>query len=67
MIKPHDAQTILALIRKLLDPIIEKKCADCVSFDNGLCRLCKPPERIPEDVLPVGCPEWRFDESKPPF
>lgn len=45
----------------------ETKCADCVSFSAGLCKLCIPPEKIPADILPVGCPEWKFDKSSIPF
>jgi hypothetical protein len=45
----------------------ETKCSDCVNFSAGLCKLCIPPEKIPTDILPVGCQQWKFDKDSIPF
>lgn len=62
MLKPHDKATLIAMLE--LMPTTTP-CSACVYFDNGMCRDAQ--QMIPDDVLPEGCDDFKFDENSPPF
>lgn len=62
MMSPHEKAELLRLIAKIPT---ETKCTDCLSFNSGSCNRCDM--IIPEDVLLVGCNDWKFNDRTPPF
>lgn len=69
MLNPHDKLALINSLKKALEES-EKlptttPCNLCVFFRDGNCSKWK--ERIPPEVIGVGCEEWKFDQFTPPF
>ena len=69
MMNPHEKiegiRVLEAAIAQLQNTQTTTECADCESFDGGVCKRWG--EQIPADTLPTGCDEWVFNPSSPPF
>jgi hypothetical protein len=68
-ITPHEKQVLVGLLNHLTAWIAQvpttTKCTDCRNYDCGFCQLAA--EKIPDDVLTVGCEQWEFDPNSIPF
>lgn len=62
LLSPHEKQELLRLIGKLPTAT---PCNACVNYNCGNCQLCGEP--IPAEVRDVGCEEWVFHPTSPPF
>lgn len=66
---PHKKRSLILSLKDALKEVegvsVETKCADCQFHQQGFCKMWN--DRIPTEILSVGCKEWVFDENSPPF
>ncbi len=65
MMTPFEKIALLALIDKIPTTT---KCVHCIHLDTMPNNYCmKWQDRIPDDVMKSGCPDWEFDKEAMPF
>jgi hypothetical protein len=66
----HEKNSLLISIQKMYEWLeqqpTETPCTACHFYAHGICRQADN-EKIPADILPKGCAEWKFDETSMPF
>lgn len=69
MISPHEKIAGIHILKSALAVLEAQKtrtqCSDCINWGGGHCK--KWGEPIPAEIQSVGCDEWVFDPSSPPF
>lgn len=62
LLTPHEKIELLRLVEKMPTTT---PCNACVNYDCGYCKI--PKEKIPDDIINVGCEDWQFAPNSPPF
>lgn len=69
-LSPHEKNSTLLMLEKLWnifnDVPTETPCNCCQFFSGGICRMADN-QAVPKDILPIGCPEWKFNPDSAPF
>lgn len=62
LMTPHEKQELLRLIEKIPTTT---RCDDCRYSGGAFCQLVS--QKIPDNVLEIGCEAWEFNPNSPPF